>query len=120
MADFVLPALAEAFLVKEDPPLVLGGHWWMLPREQGFTSGCPVQHQSTKRHLGADAAQIRGRQSAPPAQIPAHSEGRGLSRNPLASAACCLRGHMSQTVRGPPNIPPRASTGLVWEGGPRM
>ena len=82
MADFVLPALAEAFLVKEDPPLVLGGHWWMLPREQGFISGCPVQHQSTKRHLGADAAQIRGRQSAPPAQIPAHSEGQGSQQKP--------------------------------------
>lgn len=62
--------------------MVLGGHWWTLPRDQGFISGCPVQHQSMKRHFGADVAQIRGRQSAPPAQIPAHSEGQGSQQKP--------------------------------------
>lgn len=90
--------------MKEDPPLlVLGGYWWTLLSEQGlmsgFLPGCPVQHQSIKRHLGTDIAHIRGRQSAPATQISANSE--NLIRNPLASAVRCLRGHVSQTARGP-------------------
>ena len=78
--------------MKEDPPLlVLGGYWWTLLSEQGlmsgFLPGCPVQHQSIKRHLGTDIAHIRGRQSAPATQISANSEGQGSHQKP--TGFCC-------------------------------
>lgn len=121
---FCAASLSRGFLVKGDTPLwslvVPGG---ALPSEQGLMSGilsgCSVQYQSIKRHLGTGVAYIRGRPSAPTTLIPANSEGQG-SHQGKPTGFCCVLSERTRVTDfvWPPLTSLGASTGLVWEDGP--